>query len=609
MRTSITLLSLLLCTAAIAQVATDPTAQATPTEVPAEILDYCDFAPKAIGEMCLQIVEKYEADGIDPTISARAVTPVKGDTIITSPDWSAALLIRETARGARVAAWPDGKSSDWMADLYSEDLVIAKAESNLTPDATAATGGAGTGDQTEGEVEAEAATPEEVAPDPAVTTSEPAPAAPAPTAPPKLTEGWITDLENDSGYVLASYYDNDGTWFSSDIPAVMPVPNVADALMFKRKAKMIVSEDGGYEFDLTITAPEFNDIKPIISGHGSGIFEKNQAALCEVKATLDGTVLMKQKQPMELRSGSAMTVKSAQMNLLKGFYDVVVETRCTYSDWSVLDARRIWASTLGQDPTKISFGYALSIKTDAMEPRFAIETEALQTAFDSAKRPSVFLAPKPYLPAGYGTGWVLEEHKGSRDGAWPNYSGTYAGTSSAQGVNLDYRVSSASRKNSLMASGLFTAAETGSYVFALAPQMAQVHYTNKGTYPSERMAVEISARARVETIQHDGPPLMVVRLDSGHQDNAPQFEKKTGEAVNIAAYGFDLEKGKTYNLSFLFPYQNRGCDGNDCYKLIDESQSGVGGDIRFFVKAPSDPGLRPFKALEVLHKVEDTETN
>ncbi|WP_145903956.1 hypothetical protein [Roseibium aggregatum] len=599
-------------TAAIAQVATDPAPQTTPSEVPAEIVDYCDFAPKAIGETCLEIIQKYEADGVDPTITARAVAPVKGDTVITSPDWSAALLIRETARGARAAAWPDGKSSEWMADLYSEELVIAKADSNLTPDVGVTAGAAGDDDQAEGEAEAETEVPEEVVPDPDVAdtpASHPTPATPIPVVPPKLTEGWITDLTNNSDYVLASYYDNDGSWFSSDIPAVMPVPNVADALAFKRKAKMIVSEDGGYEFNFTITAPEFNDIKPIISGHGSGIFAKNQAALCEVKATLDGTVLMKQKQPLELRGGSAMTVKSAQMNLQKGLYDVVLETRCTYSDWSVLGARRIWASTLKQDPTKISFGYSLSIKTDAAEPRFAVKTDELMTAFDSAKRPAVFLAPKPSLPVGYGTGWILEEHKGSRNGAWPTYSGEYAGTASAQGINLGYRVASATRKNSLMASGLFTASETGSYVFALAPQMAQVHYTNEATYPSERMAIEISARARVETIQHDGPPLVVVRLDSGDRRNAPQFERKTGEAVNIAAYRFDLEAGKTYNLSFLFPYQSRGCDGNDCNKLIDENESGVGGDIRFFVKAPSDPGLRPFKALEVLHKVEDAEVN
>lgn len=604
MRIQTTLLTLLLGTAsAVAQSQPAPppipnqVAPATVTPAPSEVIDFCEFAPVEIGTKCLEVLDGWEKGRVDPTISARGIQPSEGDTIIASPDWSAALIIRETVRGVRTAAWPNGKSSEWLADIYSSDMVIASAEGvvNTEPDNGVEVNAEIVG--TDG-MDVAAAEP--------ATSPDPVPAASAP----KLTEGWIVDVENDQGISLATYYDNDASWFQSDASLVMPVDDASDEFTFVRRSKMLISEDAEYTFGFTVTAPDVNEVTREMAGTSrwdNYIRDLNLTAVCSVEFSVNGSPVIKKSGEIALVKGSMLKFTGITAGIEKGVYDAKITADCNWADERVQASRRALRKHMSADITAISHGFEFSATSESGEVRFAVDTGSLSNVYKTAKSPVQMISPAPKLPEGFASGWVAERHPVDKEADWPISPGTYQSVARPSGIGVDeYSIAFDDQKSGLVIKTLYTPEDTGTYVFALAPSLSPVntdHYDDDQPIGWRQEAI-----FRIEDIIFPTQPL---RADRSNLKGIDQF----GHSVGISAVEAELQAGTTYNIGVYLP--NRGgsyapcARPGDCEILFNENDKKgrklPGNEIRFLIRTPKDPGLRGFEATETLYRISDTE--
>jgi hypothetical protein len=601
MRIQTTLLALLLGTAsAVAQSQPAPPpfpSQVAPsaiTPAPSEVIDFCEFAPLEIGTKCLEALDGWERGGVDPTISARSIQPSEGDTIIASPDWSAALIIRETVRGVRTAAWPNGKSSEWLADIYSPDMVIASAEGVVI---TEPDNGVEVNAEIDGtnSVDVAAAAP--------ATAPDPVPAASAP----KMTEGWIADVKNDQGIALASYYDNDASWFQSDASRVMPVDDASDEFTFVRRSKMLISEDAEYTFGFTVTAPDVNEITQQMGGSNYWddlIRDLNLTAVCSVEFSVNGSPVIRKSGELALVKGSMLQFAGVTAGIQKGVYDASITVDCNWADARIQASRRALAKHTKADITAISFGFDFKATSESGNVRFAVDADSLTNAYKSAQAPAKMIAPSPKLPEGFNSGWVVEAHPAdSSEADWPISPGAFQAVAKPGGLRVNEYASARSQKKGLVIKTLYTPEETGTYVFALAPTLSPV---NTDAYADDKpLGWRQEAIFRIEDIIFPTQPL---RADRSNLMGIDQF----GHSVGISAVEAELQAGITYNIGVYLP--DRGsiyapcAHPRDCEILFNENGKGrklPGDEIRFLIRTPKDPGLRSFGATEALHRIAD----
>ena len=603
MRIQTTLLTLLLGTAsAVAQSQPAPppipnqVAPATVTPAPSEVIDFCEFAPVEIGTKCLEVLDGWEKGGVDPTISARGIQPSEGDTIIASPDWSAALIIRETVRGVRTAAWPNGKSSEWVADIYSSDMVIASAEGvvNTEPDNGVEVNAEIDGTNGVDVAEAEPAT----APDP------------VPAAAPKLTEGWIVDVENDQGISLATYYDNDASWFQSDASLVMPVDDASDEFTFVRRSKMLISEDAEYTFGFTVTAPDVNEITREMAGTSywdDYIRDLNLTAVCSVEFSVNGSPVIKKSGELALVKGSMLQFTGITAGIQKGVYDAKIVAKCNWADERIQASRRALRKHMNADITAISHGFEFKATSESGDVRFAVDTDSLSNVYKTAKSPSRMISPAPKLPEGLASGWVAERHPVDKEADWPISPGVYQSVARPSGIGVDeYSFAFEDQKSGLVIKTLYTPEETGTYVFALAPTLSPVN--TDASNDEKPLGWRQEAILRIEDIIFPTQPL---RTDRSNLKGIEHF----GHSVGISAVEAELQAGTTYNIGVYLP--NRGSRyapcvrPGDCEILYNENDKKgrklPGDEIRFLIRTPKDPGLRGFEATETLYRISDTD--
>jgi len=420
--------------------------------------------------------------------------------------------------------------------------------------------------------------------------------------------GWIADIMSERGYRLASYHDDDSSWYSTDVENLIPVDGIANDGIFRRRTKLVVSEEAEYGFGIRSFAPLLNNptanMKFQMGDKKEAFVEDDAFAPCNVSVTINGQPVLKQGYTVQLVKGGYAETMTTPAFLEPGVYDLEVEVSCRWGNYLALGARKAIARHRNHVPEHWAFGYDIVQAEGDPEVEFAVLKSDLEKVFPSGDKRTMMLSLGQTPPEGYASGWIvstLPDFPNST--SWPNASAIVLGTSEASSVSAEDLGEAQKHRAALQVSGMYTAPEDGKYVFGIAMTLGEV--THPDIHNVKPFVQKIPTMFRLEGVVFPPAPLQ-------HHRGEFVNDKLFGNVSHLMTWEVQLKAGQTYQLSYLFKTANGLCERrrDDCEKFYKSgnSEGGFqpGSDFQMLVLPPSERGIRHMKSTEVLHAVAET---